>query len=366
MDDGEIFLPATFEEAVAQANAKGAWLLVWASSARSEPAMLMERTTWRDGVLARQLAEKDILAVRVDIDDDPELAVALNLRSAPMVLAFKDGVEKDRLPGFREAAGLLMWLISLGGVKTPFDDAIHRGTGDLEHDMHARSSLANALLQEKRYDEATRHYVWLWDNIARVEPDMSGVRTSFMAGEIATLVAAHAPAREAFAAIRDTTGAAADADPSSDDLRYDWVVLNKVLADDDRTLAWFDAIKRGPSWQDVARRGGRQLVEILRARGRLADIGRLYRDPLKELDFLHSTVVDQPTGIMSEMFGKELLATMQKVVWTQFRASVGELHASLRAAGRDAEAGQVHAEALRLDPSDEMKRALDGGPIQYD
>jgi hypothetical protein len=366
MGEGGIFLSATFEEAVAQANAKGAWLIVWATSARSEPAALMERATWQAGLVAKRLTEKDMLAVRVDVDDDPELAVALKIRSAPTILAFKDGEEKDRLTGFRDPAHVLMWLLGLGGEKTPFDQVIHAGTGDLEQDMQARLSLAKALLHDQRYDDATQHYVWLWHNITRVEPDMSGVRVSFMAGEIATLVAAHAPARAAFTAIRDAAGVAADADPSSEDLRHDWVVLNKLLADDDRTLAWFDGIKPGPSWQDTARRGGRDLMEILKARGRLADIGRLYRNPLKELEFLHSTVADHSPGLMSEMFGKEMFATVQKVAMTHFRTSVGELYASLRAAGRDAEADQVHAEALRLDASDEMKQALGVSPARYD
>ena len=48
MDGGVIFLAATFEEAVAPANVKGAWLVVRATSTRVEPAMLMEKTTWRD------------------------------------------------------------------------------------------------------------------------------------------------------------------------------------------------------------------------------------------------------------------------------------------------------------------------------
>jgi hypothetical protein len=224
--------------------------------------------------------------------------------------------------------------------------------------MHGRLSLAKAMIEDHRYDEATRHFVWLWHNIARVDPDMLGVRSSFMAGDIERLLAVHAPAREAFAAIRDATGSDADAKPSSEDLRHDWVVLNKVLGEEDRTLAWFDAIKRGPGWQDIARSGGRSLMDVLQSRGRLADIGGLYRDPLKELAFLHSLAADQPTDVMSDLLGKEMFASVQQVAWTQFRKGVRELYASLRAASRHAEAAEVREEALRLDPSNEMRKVF--------
>jgi hypothetical protein len=128
--------------ALAQANAKRAWLIVWATSSRSEQAMLMEKTAWSDRMLAERFATKDALAIRVDVDDDPELAVALKVRSVPAVLAFKDGEERDRLQGFREGAHLLMWLVGLGGAKTPYDEAIRAGDGDLEKDMHGRLSMA--------------------------------------------------------------------------------------------------------------------------------------------------------------------------------------------------------------------------------
>ena len=69
-------------------------------------------------MLAERIAAKNVLAVRVDVDEDPELAAALKVRSAPTILAFKDGEEKDRLQGFRDASQLLMWLMVLGGAQT--------------------------------------------------------------------------------------------------------------------------------------------------------------------------------------------------------------------------------------------------------
>src|SRR5262249_52928210 len=136
----------------------------------------------------------------------------------PTVIAFKDGAERARFEGFRDGHHLLMWFMSLegglGGLEglTP---VIRAPGGDLDRDMHGRLSYARALLNERRYREAADHYLWLWENMERIEPDMSGVRVSFMAGEMERLAAEDAPARERLGALRDQAAAAAGADRSS-------------------------------------------------------------------------------------------------------------------------------------------------------
>jgi hypothetical protein len=49
----------------------------------------------------------------------------------------------------------------------------------------------------------------------------------------------------------------------------------------------------------------------------------------------------------------------------RFRADVSVLYSGLRAAGRPSDAKLVREEALRLDPSDEMRRALEQAPGSY-
>ncbi len=143
------------------------------------------------------------------------------------------------------------------------------------------------------------------------------------------------------------------------------MVLNNVLGDQERTLGWFDGVKDDQKAEATVRAVGRFLIELLKARGRWADVGRLYRDPLKELAFHHETLTQANLPMMAGVLPEGALATVEKVMKTQFRKSVVDLHTSLRAAGRIADAEAVHAEALRLDPSDDMKRALEA-PIRAD
>ena len=359
----EVFQPIAFDEALAQAKAKGVWLIV-AATAADEPARLMDTTTWQNKRVAAWIADNAI-AIQIDVDAQRALAAKLRINAVPSVLAFKNGKEKDRIAGFLEPARLLMWLLSLDrDIKTIYDKHIRQGTGDLETDMHGRLSFAKELLRGEEHAKAAEHYVWLWQNMEKVDPDMRGVRVSFMASEMKTLIGAHAPAHDQFQTIRDETGAAADASPKEVDLRRDWVVLNRLFGDDDRTLAWFDRVKGDPDADPVVRNAGPILIELLKARGRWADVGRLYRDPLKELAFQHESLAHTNLPMMSELLPKDALATVEKMMHGHFRKAAGELHASLRAAGRTADADAVRAEALRLDPSEEMKQALDSDPVR--
>lgn len=301
------------------------------------------------------------LAVQFDLDADGELMRALDVGAAPTLIGFRAGEEKDRVVGFRDGVGLLLWLGSLERGKTD----LHRGRGvgaDLDQDMRGRLSFAKALLYDQNYIDATVHYAWLWNNMTHVNPDMSGVRVSYMAGEIKSLVGAHPPARRRFTEIRDASGAAAAADPGADGPRRDWIVLNQLLGDEDRTMSWFDGVKGNSNAARIIEHLSVFLVETLKSRGRWADLGRIYRNPVAELVRNHA-IFNSSIPTMPERLGTEVLGRIRKIKATHFRTVAVTLFASLRAAGRTEEATAI--QALRLDPSDEMRIALEQSPVRH-
>jgi hypothetical protein len=242
--------------------------------------------------------------------------------------------------------------------------ASHTADAADEGNMMARNQRAKSLLDEQRYDEATEEFLWLWNNMERVDPGMSGVRVSFMAGEIERLVAEHPRARPRFKELRDRAASAADASPAAAEPRTDWAVLNKVLGDDDMTIAWFDKVKNDPTQAPVVERLSVFLEQELQARGRWADIGRLIGDPIAKLELHHSVVRHTDMPMMRRRFGDEAFTRMRETTLTLFRRSVTELVRSLRAAGRHDDAAAVRAKALNLDPTEEMKNALDQEPLE--
>ncbi len=276
----------------------------------------------------------------------------------PTIVAFKDGQEKDRVVGYRDPRGLLDWLRGLERGDTDLD-RLRRAVTDPEQDMQGRLTLAQAMVASGRNGEATEELDWLWHNIARVDRGMAGVRISFMAAEIATLIAVHPPARERFTHVRDETAAALGAGGDAA-ARLDWMVLNGLLGEDDRTVAWYDTVKDDPAAPLVAA-SARHLVGLLAERRRWADIGRIYRNPLRELANRHRTF-EPPPGVE---IPAEMLDQLKVLMAQQFRDAAAMLSGSLRAAGRATEADALEKEAVRLDPSDEMKRGLAAAPTTY-
>jgi hypothetical protein len=231
--------------------------------------------------------------------------------------------------------------------------------------MGGRLDVAQALLRARRFDEATEEMVWLWNNIARVEPGMEGVRVSFMAGDIEELVGQHAAARTRFTDIRQRTAALAEAGASAaGEARLDWMVLNEILGDNARTLDWFDAVKADARYAALLEQVAHRLIPLLTERQRLADIGRLYADPVAHLVRNHQ-ITKPPESLAAATGGvpSEMLDKIQGMLARRFREDSALLVASLRAAGRPGEASAVENEARRLDSSAEMQAALRQGQV---
>jgi thiol-disulfide isomerase/thioredoxin len=350
-----LFADLKFEEALARAGSLGRFLLVDATATWCGPCRLMERTTWRDPEVIAWV-EAHAVAIQVDVDEQQAVAQALGIQAMPTMILFERGEEKDRAVGLKRPAEMLAWLQGVARGETSVDQ-VRSALADPEHDMRGRLSLAKSLLQARKLDEALGHYDWLWRNLHRVEPAMSGVRVSFMAGEIQALCQQSPAARRRFSELRDQADAAAGADGEAGrESRFDWVVLNQALGEVERTLAWFDGIKDDAGYAPLLAQLSHWLVPLLRRHERWADIGRLVQHPLAQLRRDHG-VAEKALERVPEQMRDQLAAAMKH----HFRDQAGLLGRALEAAGRAEEAAAVKGEALRLDPSDEMKAALAGG-----
>jgi len=240
-------------------------------------------------------------------------------------------------------------------------------------EMHDRLNAAEALVKEGKYDEATAEFVWLWKNMDVVDPGMEGVRVSFMAKYIKELVGKHPPARLRFAEIRDLTAMVAGADVASTKRqRFDWIVLNEILSEPERTLGWYESVKTDPRHAEVLDKVANRLIPLLRKEGRFRDIGLLYRDPIARLARVHRTYQPPPhiaanpypqpvPGLPPE--AQQLIRQMLQTFLDEMPSHVVEEAAfmvkCLLAADRAEEAEAVDREARRLDPSEAMREALD-------
>ena len=248
---------------------------------------------------------------------------------------------------------MLRWLTELDALPTNYDIGL-------------RHSAATILLSEKSYERAAAAYAWLWNNIPGRDQASMGVRISFMAQEIASLVSAQEGAGALFREIRDASEAAATVyDPKGwFGPRVDWVTLNGTLNETERTIAWFGRASADPASRPVIDHIASLLLDPLRERRRWADIGRLFVDPTAKLVETHRAL-GLADMLGSRRLGDERFSMVKQVASAQFRETALALYSGLIAAGRGSEASRLRCEAIRLDQSDEMRTALENAPISY-
>jgi hypothetical protein len=223
-----------------------------------------------------------------------------------------------------------------------------------------RARRAGNLLHAERFAEALVEYDWVWRHLHHAAPDMAGVRASFTASEIGLLCRQFATAQLHFEAIRDEVAARLDAggdgrEDARED-RLDWMVLNEIVGQAERTLVWFDQIDVDELAGDFLDRCVPRLVPLLRRRGRWADIGKLFRDPLAKLREDHATMMRANQASAGQRGFRGM--SPEDLMKDLFREQTHIVVRGLRAAGRADEATALAREALALDDSAEMREAL--------
>jgi hypothetical protein len=228
--------------------------------------------------------------------------------------------------------------------------------GDGATAARAQARRAGNLLHAERWPEALAAYDWVWRHLHHEAPDMAGVRRSFTASEIGVLCRQFAPAQAHFEAIRDAAGVALQAGGDDLDLRLDWMVLNEIVGQAERTLIWFDRITLADLPDRFVEGSIPRLVPLLRRRGRWAEIGRLFRDPLAKLRADYDAMVQANQASASQRGFRGM--SPHDLMKDLFREQTHILVRSLRAAGRSDDAAAIALQALVLDDSPEMGAAV--------
>jgi hypothetical protein len=194
-------------------------------------------------------------------------------------------------------------------------------------EIKARAKLARELCQTEDFSAATEQYLWLWEHGAGNDGSLLLVPYMSMVAQ------SYPPAKKSFSELRDQ---------AENTNRLDWLTLNAVVGQDNKTLDWFDQVKTSnsptPPWQG----GESKLERVLVTNGRWADIAIIYKDPLAALKADHDK--------------EEALKGIVKRDVFPYRA--GALYAAFLAAGNDAVAEKIAADSLQLDDTPQTRKAL--------
>lgn len=236
-------------------------------------------------------------------------------------VAFRDGVEVDRACGCLDGAALAGWLeiVATGGTRA----LAQRSSLELAPDLDTTGWLELVQLEAcaARLPEAFAAARHLWDVIPTEAPDQREVRLTRVAHDLGMLAAKDPASRAQLVEMRDALADGKDTDRATLDA---WVALNRVLGEDDATLAWFDASRGRADRKALVEAHAPNVFYLLVEKGRWADAGMLIDDVRAWLDLWKA----QKAGLDTSTWG----------------------YAALRAAGRDKEAAQLAKSVLKVAP----------------
>lgn len=310
------------------------------------PCKAMDKTTWRDDKVV-QWVKAHGLALEVDVDKQPKIAQQYNIAAMPTMVMLKGGNEIARTVGYIDGKRMVAWLEKASSGKAEEVARIDRTS----RDMQAQLQIARELVFKGNADAATDDFVWLWQNIAKVEPSMAGVRVSFLAGDMKNLAARHPKAKAAFTTLRDDAAKASEGTDPEFANRVDWIVLNGVIDDSQQTLAWFDRVKDSDAGKAAFGQTAYLLEPLFLESGRLADLPSVYADPIGSMKLAAGLpeMYSKSVEAKGEKPDEDAIASMKD----QFRQKWSRVYVGYLAAGKDDKAGELAAEFAKLeDPTD--------------
>lgn len=358
-----VFVLERYEAALAEAPTDG-FLVVSAKASWCTTSRLMDDKSWRSEIVESWIATHDAIAVQIDVTDRADLMQSLEITDVPTVLIFRGGRELDRVVGFQTDKELVDWFDGLRAGRRAIDRlrdvAGDRMSADGSVDVRRHLELARAHARAGQYQSAADEFAWLWQHMLTFDASMHNVRRTQMVDDMTRLADASDVATATFTSLRDTYQDAVDVGKVEvDDLR-DWILLNDVVRDLDRTLAWYEASRTNAHRVRLVQAVEEDVFDRFLANDRWSDAAAMFPDPVERVRLAiaarqhHETMRRLWAGDTFDQDDHPLVAAQDAT----FRTYVAKIYAVCLASRQTDQVSAIADLLVTYDDSDEMRTEL--------
>jgi hypothetical protein len=217
---------------------------------------------------------------------------------------------------------------------------------------------ADKLSKSGKLEEAGKKFESIWNDLRKQDPMFVGPSAPTVVEAIRSHCARSRTWRDRFRTLRDQAADTFDARGKQLADLAAWIVLNRIVDQDQKTLEWWDRVRKSPLARDVLTRFRSWLEPMLEREGRLGDLALAIDDPAalvrREYDGFRAAV-RQDSSELNFRVAREVFLTRH-----------ARHYACLLLAGRERDATRLATEAMTVDHSPQMvacmvKAALECG-----
>jgi thiol-disulfide isomerase/thioredoxin len=346
------FESLNFEDALKKAATEHRLVLIDFFTTWCGPCKMLDKQTWSNPEVQAALQEK-VIALKIDAEKEAELAKRYNIDAYPsMVILTPDGTLKDKYVGFMPPSAFLEHFTATLSGKTSMDlarEAVEKaGRADDDALARARYTRGQELVRAGKDEEALADFLWCYDEGMVRAKAFSGVRSSYLLGDLARLASKYPAARDALLERRERARALMLSGPEQRGATSDFASINRSMGANQENLTVFRSLPKGDP--------RRQLLNA-------------YEDLLAAKDYEEALEAEPASRFLNtiDLFAQDVRGEgaarehpeFQAYAKVECRRRILARMPALIATGNKPEATQLRDLLLKLDPSDETRQTLD-------